>query len=148
MTARPVWAELFSCRPHATRRSPARSGVVSIVWLLSKGNWDESLLISESGAFILLVYHVVPDNRALRRWLVQEVLPARDGYAAESLAERPVMADMHWNGGVLRTLQWHSELWVKMRDLPELVQIQHKRVRSSLWRRWMTGWLGSAKSKV
>ena len=118
------------------------------VWLLTKGNWEESLLISESGAFALLVYHYVPENRALRRWLAQEVLPALDGYAAESLAERPVMADMHWNGGVLRTLQWHSELWVKMRDLPELVQIQHKRVRTSLWRRWMTGWLGHVKSKA
>ncbi|WP_296257588.1 MULTISPECIES: BRO-N domain-containing protein [unclassified Pseudomonas] len=36
---------------------------------------QDTLIISESGAYALLVYHYAPENRALRRWLSQEVIP-------------------------------------------------------------------------
>jgi prophage antirepressor-like protein len=41
------------------------------------GKLENLLMISESGAYALLVYHYVPGNRLLREWLTHEVVPAR-----------------------------------------------------------------------
>ncbi|MBX8511757.1 phage antirepressor, partial [Pseudomonas cichorii] len=104
------------------------------VWLLTHGNWEKCLMISESGVFAMLVHHYVPENRALRRWLAQEVLPALDVRHAE-VADQPLLYQMRWQGNALSSLQWRGELWVKLRDLPELVQVQAGVVTGSWWRR-------------
>ncbi|MBX8525396.1 Bro-N domain-containing protein [Pseudomonas cichorii] len=106
------------------------------VWLLTHGNWEKCLMISESGVFAMLVHHYVPENRALRRWLAQEVLPALDVRHAE-VADQPLLYQMRWQGNALSSLQWRGELWVKLRDLPELVQVQAGVVTGSWWRRLM-----------
>lgn len=46
------------------------------VWLLKNGKTFESLMVSESGMYALLVHHFVPENRNLRQWLSNEVVPA------------------------------------------------------------------------
>lgn len=107
-------------------------------WLLTHGQWEKCLMISESGVFALLVHHYVPENRALRRWLAQEVLPALDARAVDA-HDHPQLYQMHWQGSALGALQWHGELWVKLRDLPELVQVQPCTSTGPWWRRWMAG---------
>ncbi|MCV4340613.1 BRO-N domain-containing protein [Pseudomonas capsici] len=104
------------------------------VWLLTHGNWEKCLMISESGVFAMLVHHYVPENRALRRWLAQEVLPALDVRHAE-VADQPLLYQMRWQGNALSSLHWHGELWVKLRDLPELVQVRPEGMTGSWWRR-------------
>ncbi|GFM53786.1 BRO-N domain-containing protein [Pseudomonas capsici] len=103
-------------------------------WLLTHGQWEKCLMVSESGVFALLVHHYVPENRALRRWLVQEVLPVFEVPKLDS-SDQPQRYEMRWQGNVLGALQWHGELWVKLRDMPELVQVHPESVRESWWRR-------------
>ncbi|WP_455921834.1 hypothetical protein [Pseudomonas putida] len=43
--------------------------------LVINGHERERVMVSDCGAFALLVYHLIPENRALRRWLSCEVLP-------------------------------------------------------------------------
>lgn len=38
------------------------------------GRFEEQAMISESGAYALLVHHSIPENRALRYWLTHEVV--------------------------------------------------------------------------
>lgn len=45
------------------------------VWLSCTGHKREAVIVSESGAFALFIYHYVPENRALRQWLAHEVIP-------------------------------------------------------------------------
>src|SRR5476649_2903770 len=53
------------------------------VRLLKSGNTVESLMVSESGMYALLVHHFIPENRNLRQWLSNEVIPMlRDSNAA------------------------------------------------------------------
>ncbi len=92
-------------------------------------------MVSESGVFALLVHHYVPENRVLRRWLVQEVLPVFEVPKLDS-SDQPQRYEMRWQGNVLGALQWHGQLWVKLRDMPELVQVQPESVRESWWRRF------------
>ncbi|WP_409372929.1 hypothetical protein [Pseudomonas cichorii] len=91
-------------------------------------------MISESGVFALLVHHYVPENRALRRWLVQKLLPVSDIPEVDS-RDQPLRYEMRWQGNVLGTLQWHGELLVRLCDMPELVQVQPDAVRESWWYR-------------
>ena len=37
---------------------------------------QNTLMLSESGAYALLLYHYHPENRNLRQWLTHEVVPA------------------------------------------------------------------------
>ncbi|MFJ4143041.1 Bro-N domain-containing protein [Pseudomonas sp. NPDC089734] len=107
-------------------------------WLLTHGQWEKCLMISESGVFALLVHHYVPENRALRRWLAQEVLPALDARMMDA-GDQPQLYQMRWQGHVLGALQWHGELWVKLRDLPELVPVPADSAREPWWRRLVGG---------
>lgn len=48
------------------------------------GQPEERLMISESGAYALLVYHYAPENRLLREWFTHQVVPAlRDAGGGE-----------------------------------------------------------------
>ena len=42
----------------------------------SHGEVQNTLMLSESGAYALLLYHYHPENRSLRQWLTHEVVPA------------------------------------------------------------------------
>jgi prophage antirepressor-like protein len=50
------------------------------------GRREEKALISESGAYTMLVHHNIPENRALRYWLTHEVVAAMWGRAGAMLA--------------------------------------------------------------
>ena len=42
----------------------------------SHGAVQDTLMLSESGAYAMLLYHYHPENRHLRQWLTHEVVPA------------------------------------------------------------------------
>lgn len=90
--------------------------------LLQYGKYLDTLMISESGAYALLAQHCIPENRSLRRWLTHEVIAViRD---AELLASDsvPSLSVMQWPGLRLSLLQWQSESWMRMRDLPVVLE--------------------------
>jgi prophage antirepressor-like protein len=101
------------------------------VWLASSGKWSKQLIISESGLYAMLVHHYVPENRALRYWLTHEVLPTLRGKTEPHL---PSLAAMRWAGSSVGLLQWQSDLWVRLRDMPE-VMIRSSISDGSVWKR-------------
>ncbi|MNB99447.1 hypothetical protein D3C76_727040 [compost metagenome] len=56
---------------------------------LIHGHIENTLLISESGVYALLVYHYCPEYRALREWLTHEVVPALRDAQHPATTERP-----------------------------------------------------------
>ena len=89
--------------------------------LLFHGQPEEMLMISESGAYALLVYHYIPGNRLLRSWLTHEVVPTlRDNRQARTM-ERPLLSMLDWPEMSLNLLHWQDEGWIRLRDMPYLL---------------------------
>ncbi|CRM62645.1 MULTISPECIES: BRO-N domain-containing protein [Pseudomonas] len=89
--------------------------------LLFHGQPEEMLMISESGAYALLVYHYIPGNRLLRSWLTHEVVPTlRDNRQARTI-ERPLLSMLDWPEMSLNLLHWQDEGWIRLRDMPYLL---------------------------
>lgn len=111
-------------------------------WLNANGECTQQLLISESGLFAMLVHHYVPENRALRHWLTHEVLPTLRDKTEQAL---PSMSSMRWSGSSVGLLEWQSDYWVRLRDLPELiakpVDTRGERKPSRFSGLWRAAWL-------
>ncbi|HEK1011276.1 TPA: Bro-N domain-containing protein [Pseudomonas putida] len=92
------------------------------VQLLRYGQRQETMMVSESGAYTLLAHHHIPENRHLRWWLTHEVVGVlRDGQAA-AFEDVPRLGQMCWPGGrTVTLLYWQSEHWVRMRDMPVMM---------------------------
>ncbi|MDB6142820.1 MAG: hypothetical protein JWP80_1864 [Pseudomonas sp.] len=105
------------------------------VWLFASGEWTKSLMVSESGVFALLVHHYVPENRALRQWLTHEVLPALRDSPQD---HQPSMSKLKWLDTSLSLLYWQSESWIRLRDMPNVLEeARHSQEFGSVpwWRR-------------
>jgi prophage antirepressor-like protein len=99
------------------------------------GQPEERLMISESGAYALLVYHYAPENRLLREWLTHHVVPAlRDAGVSRNL-DRPTMRLLKWPGMSLSLLHWQDESWIRLRDMPCLL-LDRTRRRWPVARPW------------
>ena len=86
---------------------------------LSEGDGSEgTLVLSESGVYAMLVYHYCPENRQLRRWLTQHVVPTLREDADPVSTQVPQMQAMDWGGGTLNLLHWRREPWIRLRDMP------------------------------
>jgi len=81
------------------------------VWLLRHREARNTLMVSESGMYALLIYHGIPEKLGLRRWLSNDVIPSLHG------ARRGSATNL-WSMRLLRTLLWQHEPWVKWRDTP------------------------------
>ncbi|MEC4561565.1 BRO-N domain-containing protein [Pseudomonas inefficax] len=92
------------------------------VQLLRYDKYQETTMVSESGAYTLLAHHHVPENRHLRWWLTHEVVSVlRDGHA-HGVEDAPRLGQMCWPGGRTATLlYWQSEPWVRMREMPVML---------------------------
>lgn len=89
--------------------------------LLRYGEYRDTVMISESGAYTVLAHHYIPVNRSLRRWLTYEVIAVlRD---RQDLPEHdvPRIGQMDWGRHSLSVLQWQHEPWIRMRDVPEVL---------------------------
>ncbi|WP_307421310.1 Bro-N domain-containing protein [Pseudomonas sp. W3I7] len=108
------------------------------VKLLFHGQPEEMLMISESGAYALLVYHYTPGNRLLRSWLTHEVVPTlRDEHQPRSV-ERPLLSMLDWPEMSLNLLHWQDEGWIRLRDMPYLLvnrTYRRESVKTPWWRK-------------
>ncbi|NVZ85054.1 Bro-N domain-containing protein [Pseudomonas yamanorum] len=106
--------------------------------LLFHGQPEEMLMISESGAYALLVYHYAPENRLLRGWLTHEVIPTLRDERQPRTMERPLLSMLDWPEMSLNLLHWQDEGWIRLRDMPYLLvnrTYRRKSVRASWWRK-------------
>ena len=106
--------------------------------LLYHGLPSEMLMISESGAYALLVYHYTPSNRLLRSWLTHEVVPTLRDERQPRTVERPLLSMLDWPEMSLNLLHWQDEGWIRLRDMPYLLVNRTYRsgsAKTPWWRR-------------
>ncbi|MCI8208398.1 phage antirepressor protein [Pseudomonas sp. S25] len=85
------------------------------------GEAKETLMVSESAVYALLVYHPNPANLPLRKWLTYSVLP-RLRYASNSDSHNgPTPGVLEWQTGELNVVHWQDEAWIRLRDMPCLL---------------------------
>ncbi|SDI29093.1 BRO-N domain-containing protein [Pseudomonas panipatensis] len=88
----------------------------------TRGACEEELLISESGVYTLLMVHFYhPENRSLRQWLSNEVVPVlRD--AQQSNPHLPRRRLEQVQGQEMSLLDWQGTLWVRFGDAVRLME--------------------------
>ncbi len=109
-----------------------------ILWIDYYRQPEKQLMLSESGVYALLVYHYVPGNRLLREWITNQVVPAlRDAEPSEN-TDRPMLSLLDWPEMSLSLLHWRDEGWIRLRDMPYLLNDQSQgraRAAKPWWRR-------------
>ncbi|MBV4475916.1 BRO-N domain-containing protein [Pseudomonas botevensis] len=91
------------------------------VRLRKNGKIIETPMVSESGMYALLVHHFIPENRNLRQWLSNEVIPMLRETGSTPEQNGPSLSSVHWAGVTVPLLHWQQQAWVKWRDMPELI---------------------------
>ncbi|CDF81899.1 hypothetical protein PKB_0521 [Pseudomonas knackmussii B13] len=93
-----------------------------VVLLNGSGQPEKELLISESGVYMLLVvqlYH--PENRELRQWLTNEVVPVlRDAELDDPALPRRRLGAVLWRHTTV--LEWQGELWGRLTDAVGVIE--------------------------
>ena len=99
------------------------------------GHIENTLLISESGVYAMLVYHYCPVYRALREWLTHQVVPALRDAQHLSTTERPQLSLLNWPEMSLSLLHWNNQPWIRLQDVPQMLPDQEtsKPVISAPW---------------
>lgn len=84
---------------------------------------EEELLVSESGVYALLMLHCYhPENRSLRQWLSNEVVPTlREAEQNNALLPRHQMRQVQ--GQQIALLDWQGRLWVRFADAARLMEL-------------------------
>ena len=106
--------------------------------ILIYGRIEDTLLISESGVYAILVYHYCPEYRALREWLTHEVVPALRDAQHPTTTERPQLSLLNWPQMSLSLLHWNNQPWIRLQDVPQMLPYQEGAQRAlgdSWWRR-------------
>lgn len=94
------------------------------VCLLKNGNIFDSLIVSESGVYALLIHHFIPENRNLRQWLSNEVVPMLRNTQTSMVSSLPSLSALNWAGITVPLLHYQQHAWIKWRDMPELMHAQ------------------------
>jgi prophage antirepressor-like protein len=89
--------------------------------MLIHGSIENTLLISESGVYALLVYHYCPEYRALREWLTHDVVPALRDAQQPTTIERPILSLLNWPEMSLSLLHWNNQPWIRLQDVPHML---------------------------
>ncbi|WP_421668800.1 Bro-N domain-containing protein [Pseudomonas viridiflava] len=79
---------------------------------------EPELMVSESGAYAMLVHHYHAENRGLRQWLTHEVVPMLRDAEVPSYDHAPHLSMLQWPGLSVSVLHWQSEPWIRLRDMP------------------------------
>lgn len=106
-----------------------------VLWIEYFRETEQQLMLSESGVYALLVYHYVPANRLLREWLTNEVVPTLRDAADSGYSNRPMLSLLDWPEMSLSLLHWQDEGWIRLRDMPYLLNDQNPR-QASLEKPW------------
>ena len=107
-----------------------------VMWIEYFREPEQHLMLSESGVYALLVYHYVPGNRLLREWLTNEVVPTLRDAADSGDSNRPMLNLLDWPEMSLSLLHWQDEGWIRLRDMPYLLQDQKQRRVMTAKPRW------------
>lgn len=108
------------------------------VQMLIHGAIENTLLISESGVYALLVYHYCPEYRGLREWLTHDVVPALRDAQQPASTERPFLSLLNWPQMSLSLLHWNNQPWIRLQDVPQLLADREQATRpavESWWKR-------------
>jgi prophage antirepressor-like protein len=89
--------------------------------MLIHGSIENTLLISESGVYALLIYHYCPEYRGLREWLTHDVVPALRDAKHLTPTERPILSLLNWPEMSLSLLHWNNQPWIRLQDVPQLL---------------------------
>jgi prophage antirepressor-like protein len=92
--------------------------------MLINGSIENTLLISESGVYALLIYHYCPEYRSLREWVTHEVVPAMRDAQHPTTTERPQLSLLNWPEMSLSLLHWNNQPWVRLQDVPQMLPDQ------------------------
>lgn len=93
-------------------------------WERLAGTEEDELLVSESGVYALLMLHFYhPENRSLRQWLSNEVVPVlRESEQHNALLPRHQFRQMH--GQQVAVLDWQGRLWMRVVDAARLMALE------------------------
>ncbi|MDF3840347.1 BRO family protein [Pseudomonas citronellolis] len=80
---------------------------------------EEVELLSESAVYAVLIHFHHPENRGIRQWISNSVVPSLRDAAAPALGEVPQRRLLRWEQQQLSVLDWQGQVWV---PLPELAQ--------------------------
>lgn len=101
------------------------------------GEIKEVLMVSESAAYALLVHHGHVTHDAIRKWLTYQVLPMLHDRSVPALNNAPAPGLLQWQHGTLSVLHWQNEAWIRLRDMPCLLQPRHD---TGCWRKIKQAW--------
>ena len=99
---------------------------------------ENTLLISESGIYALLVYHYCPEYRALREWLTHQVIPTLRDTQHPTTSERPQLSLLNWPDMSLSVLHWNNQPWIRLQDVRNMVTEReqvNRTIVNSWWRK-------------
>ncbi|OCR23048.1 phage antirepressor protein [Pseudomonas syringae] len=82
---------------------------------------EEELMVSESGIYEMLVHHCHAENRHLRRWVTNEVVPCLRDDRAPGNDGSPSLSVLQWQELSVCLLHWQSEPWIRLRDMPRML---------------------------
>jgi len=95
----------------------------------------ESLMVSESGVYALLIYHYCPEYRVLREWLTHQVVPTLRDARPSRMVERPTLSVLDWPKMSLCMLHWQDEPCIRLRDMPCVLAENSFNQHESWWRK-------------
>jgi prophage antirepressor-like protein len=107
------------------------------VRLQTQSGEEDTWLVSEAGFFTLLTRYRHAENRSLRQWITNEVIPALRGPTLP--AQHPRRSLLRWESRDIALLEWNDQLWVRYSDVPQLLQPKTAPApRAGWWRslRW------------
>jgi prophage antirepressor-like protein len=104
--------------------------------MLIHGAIENTLLISESGVYALLIYHYCPEYRGLREWLTHDVVPALRDAQQPTSTERPILSLLNWPQMSLSLLHWNNQPWIRLQDVPQVLDDQEQARRPAVGSWW------------
>lgn len=90
--------------------------------LNDQGLAEELELISESGLYASLIYFYHPENRCIRQWITQTVVPSLRADEATP-NEQPRRRLLRWERQQLSVLDWQGQVWVPLPELPQALSL-------------------------
>ncbi|TDV65860.1 Bro-N domain-containing protein [Pseudomonas sp. LP_7_YM] len=103
------------------------------------GEIETTLMVSESAVYALLVYHGNATHHPTRKWLTYQVLPMLHDQRVPALNNAPAPNLLKWGSASLSVMHWQDEAWIRLRDMPHLLQT---RSGEGWWEKVKRGWSG------
>lgn len=83
---------------------------------------EEVELISESGVYAVLIHFHHPENRCIRQWITQTVVPSLRA-EVDAQADVPRRRLLRWERQQLSVLDWQGQVWVPLPELPQALRL-------------------------